>query len=281
MGRGDPSALRWLVGSELRYFRLQANVTLAAAAKVIGCTHGKITHMENGRTQAQPAEIARLLHSYGAEQHEIDRLTTLAGESDSSTWWAPWSNVIPDWFRTYVGLEGLAASAFVYEPNLVHGLLQTENYARELTGTTVFVRPGHSDRFVSFRLARAQRLTDAEPLKLHAVIGESALRLQVGTPDLMDAEYRRLVELAELPHITLQVLRPERGPHSGVGIGPFTVLDFAQARSIAYTELIDGAIYVQGPDQVASYTMAVENLERIALSPDESVAFIKSLIATS
>ncbi len=276
-GRSDPSALRWLIGNELRHYRNQAGQTVAAAGKALGCSHAKITHLETGRYQQQPDEVAALLQLYAVDPHDIDRLTTLAGRSNDRTWWAPWANLVPDWFKTFVGLEGLATAEFVYEPVVVPGLLQTEEYADALTRATGFVRPDHNERFVSFRLARARRLTDPEPLALHAVVEESALRRRVGTPETRQAQYRHLLDLAARPNVILQVLRPEDGPHAAV-TGQFVVLEFAEVRPIAYNEMFDGAVYVQDPDSVSTYTMVAENLRQVALPPDESVALVRSLM---
>lgn len=275
--RSDPSALRWLIGNELRRYRTQAQQSAASAAVAIGCSTSKVTHLETARYQPQADEIAKLLRFYGANQHDIDRLTTLAGQMNAPTWWAPWSNVIADWFRTFVGLEGLAMTKFNYEQAAVPGLLQTEDYAEALTRGTDFVRPDQNERFVEFRLARARRLTDPEPLILHAVIGEAALRLQVGSSEVLRAQYQHLIDLAALPNVRLQVLRPEDGPYSAL-FGAFSILEFPHVRPIVYNELLDGAVYVQDPDGVAAYNMAAENLEDVALPHDESVALIRSLV---
>lgn len=274
--RSDPSALRWLIGNELRQYRTEAQQTVAAASQALECSHGKITHLETGRYQQQPEEIAALLRFYGAEQHDVDRLTALAGQSNSSTWWAPWANIVPDWFKTFVGLEGLAESEFVYEPVVVPGLLQTEEYAHALTKATGFVRPDHSERFVSFRLARARRLTDPQPLRLHAVVPEAALRLRVGDSQVRLEQYQHLLAIAERPNVTFQVVRPEEGPHAAA-TGQFVILDFTYARPIAYAELLDGAMYIQDQDQTRTYRMAAESVQKVALDHDESVALIESL----
>jgi hypothetical protein len=129
---------------------------------------------------------------------------------------------------------------------------------------------------VSFRQTRAKRLNDDEPLSLHAVLGEAALRLNVGTPEVRRAQYRYLLAMAKLPTVTIQVLRPEDGPHTATS-GQFFVLDFAQAQSIAYSEHLDGAVYVQDQDDVHTYKMAVENLRSVALAPAKSLALIRSL----
>lgn len=182
--------------------------------------------------------------------------------------------------KTFVGLEGLAESEFVFEPIIIPGLLQTEEYAAAVTAGTPRVRSDHGERFVGFRMARTRRLSDPErPLRLHAVFAEGALRLAVGGPELRRAQLRHLVAMAELPTVTIQVVRPEDGPHTAL-TGQFVILGFENVRSIGYVELHDGAVYLQDPDQVRTYTMVAENLQRVALGPEQSVALIQSMITS-
>ncbi|MEU1587681.1 helix-turn-helix transcriptional regulator [Micromonospora sp. NPDC005710] len=275
--RTDPSALRWLIGAELGRYRREATMTLAELAARTGIGKPKLGHMETGRYQQFPEDIATVLRACGADQPAIDRLTTLATRSDAKTWWAPWAAVMPDWFKTYVGLEGLADGAFVFESMVIPGLLQTEDYAQALTLGTGFVRPDHAERFVSFRQTRARRLTDDDPLVLHAVIGEAALRLRVNGDETRRAQLAHLITMSELPNVTVQVLRPEDGPHAAGAIGKFVLLDFVHVRPIAYTEVLDGAMYVQDPDGVRTYNMVADNLRQVALSPAESRALIREL----
>lgn len=278
-GRNDPSALRWLIGVELSTYRKQAGLTLAELSAKTGITKPKLGHMETGRYQQHSDDIAAVLRTCGADERTVDRLASLSGRGDSKSWWAPWAHVVPDWFKTFVGLEGLAESAFVYQPSGLPGLMQTEEYAQALTSATGFVRQNHSERFVSFRLARARRLMDSVPLQVHAVVGEDALRLVVGSRETRQAQFRHILRLAELPNFTLQVLRPERGPHDALGAGQFVVLHFAEARPIAYMELLDGAVYVQDPDDVRTYTLVADNLQSVALDSTESVDFVKTLMS--
>ncbi|MEV0057799.1 helix-turn-helix transcriptional regulator [Saccharopolyspora shandongensis] len=278
-GRNDPSALRWLIGVELSAYRKQAGLTLSELATATGITKPKLGHMESGRYQQHPDDIATVLCACGADERTVDRLASLSGRGDSKSWWAPWAHVVPDWFRTFVGLEGLAESEFMYEPTVLPGLLQTEEYARAMTSATALVRQNHNERFVSFRLARARRLLEPESLRLHVVVGEAALRLKVGSDELRKVQYQHLLDLVTRPNITFQVLQPECGPHDAAGAGQFFVLHFAEARPIAYTELLDGAVYVQDPDDVRTYTLTAENLQRVALDPAESVDFVKALMS--
>ncbi|MGW1676183.1 helix-turn-helix domain-containing protein [Saccharopolyspora sp. NPDC002376] len=268
-----------MIGVELSAYRKQAGLTLAELAAETGITKPKLGHMESGRYQQHQDDIAAVLRACGAGERAVDRLASLSGRADSKSWWAPWAHVVPDWLKTFVGLEGLAESEFVYQPSVLPGLMQTEDYAAALTTSTGFVRQNHNERFVSFRLARAQRLRDENPLHVHAVVGEDALRLAVGDSETRIAQFGHILELAALPNFTLQVLRPDLGPHDALGAGQFFVLHFEEARPIAYTELLDGAVYVQDPDDVRTYTLVAENLQHVALDPTESVTFVKALMS--
>jgi transcriptional regulator with XRE-family HTH domain len=278
--RGHPAPLRWLIGIELARYRNQARLSLTEASARTGYSRAKIGHLETGRQQQDPDEIAHLLSHYGAEQADVDRLVSLTGRADEASWWAPWAAVVPDWLTTFVGLEALAEREFVFEPILIPGLLQTEEYAAAVTADTPRVRGDHSERFVNLRVARARRLTDPDrPLHLHVVFTEGALRLAVGSPELRQAQLRHLITMAALPTVTFQVVRPEDGLHAAF-VGQFVVLDFETVRSIGYVELLDGAVYLQDSEHVLTYTMEAKRLARTALSPERSVELIESMIVS-
>jgi len=263
---------------ELARYRNAAKLSLTEASDESGISRAKLGHLETGRQQQDPEDLARLLAVYGAVQRDIDRLITLTSRADDATWWAPWADVVPDWLTTFVGLEGLAETEFVFEPIIIPGLLQTEQYAAILTANTPRVRADHSERFVGFRIARTRRLTDPErPLHLHAVLAEGALRLAVGDSTVQQAQLRHLLTMAELPTVTIQVVRPEDGPHTAL-TGQFVILGFENVRSIGYVELHDGAMYLQDANQVRTYTMVAEDLQRVALDPERSIDFIQSVL---
>lgn len=277
MAERNPSALRWLVGVELSNYRKRTGLKQADAARRAGVSVGKLSHLETGERQQQPADIAKVLAAYGAPQHDINRLTSLAEVPDESNWWGAWRDVVPDWMTTIVGLERLAAKEFVFEPMVIPGLLQTEGYARELSRAGSRVRPDHADRVVEVRMERALRLNSDNPLQLHAVINEQALRLSVGTTEIMRAQYKHLIAVAELSNVTLQVVVPERGPHASL-TGQFVVLDFEKARPVAYAEVQDGAMYVQHPGEVDTYRVSARSVEQVALPLGDSISFVTDLI---
>jgi transcriptional regulator with XRE-family HTH domain len=278
--RGDPSPLRWLIGVELARYRNTAGLSLAQASATLGMSKAKLGHLETGRQQQDPDDIARLLATYRAEQRDIDRLTSLTGRADEATWWAPWAQVVPDWLKTFVGLEGLASHEVIYAPLVLPALVQTEAYSVGATEGSARVRPDQVERAVSLRTERQRRLlNDTEPLRLTAIIEESVLDRLIGNVETMREQLQRLVELAERDNVEILVLPTAVGRHDSLK-GRFTVLQFAQAQPIGYIEYPDGAIYVQDQDQVAGYTRTAESLRSAALSQNESVDALNARLAS-
>lgn len=277
--RPDPSALRWLIGVQLTQQRKRAAVTMAQAAQAIGCSTAKIGHLESGRNQQQPEEITGLLRFYGAELADVERLASLAGRADRQTWWAPWTDVVPDWLRTFVGLEGLASHVTDYAMAVLPALLQTEAYSLGLTTGHGRVRPDHDERTVSLRMERQRRLAnDDAPLGLTALVEESVLDRPIGSRETMRAQFEHLLAMAERATVEVLVLPTDLGLHDGL-TGPFTLLDFAAAQSVAYVEIVNGAVYIQDQQQVAGYTRIVDRLRAVALPPSRSAEAIRSRLA--
>ncbi len=123
---------------------------------------------------------------------------------------------------------------------------------------------------------RQRRLhSDSDPLQFLALIEESVLDRPVGGPAVMRRQLEHLISMSERDNVEIQVLPTSVGWHDG-GVGPFTLLGFAQAQSIAYLEIVNGAIYVQDHDEVAGYTRIVTRLRERALSPADTVTAIRA-----
>ncbi len=277
--RGDPSALAWLIGNELRQARLRAGETQATAAKVLACSAPRINYLESGRTQQRPDEVETLLKFYGASTADIERLAALASRPTDRTWWTPWSAVIPDWMKTFVGLEGLAAAEFVYHPLVVPGPLQTREYVAALAVGSPYVRPDHYERMIEFRLVRQARLTEEyEPLHLTTVITEAALLRRVGGVGVMRAQLEHLIAMSRRSNVSVHVLPDSVAVHDGLD-GSFRILHFAGAQSIAYVEIPDNAVYVRDHNDVPTYLARADGLRATALPEAESADLIASRLA--
>lgn len=276
--RSDPSALRFLLGHDLRAMRERAQWKQSEAGAVLDCSQAKINYLESGKTQQQPEQVSTLLRAYGAAVEHVDRMTSLAGRADQGTWWAPFGDVLPNWFKTFVGLEGLAAAAFNYKSLLLPGQLQTPDYAAALLVGNLRVPPMDAQQVVRARMNR-QRLTEETPLRFRAVIEQYALDRIVGGPRVMCAQLQHLLTLTERENVELHVMPLEVAVHDGLD-GDFLLLDFDEAQSIGYIEYPAGALYIQDQDQVEAYTLSAQRLCDAALSESDSAEAISARIET-
>ena len=171
--------------------------------------------MENGRVRFKERDVTDLLALYGVtdEKTQAD-LVALVRQANSPGWWSKYGDIMADWFEAYLGLEVAASVIRTFELQFVHGLFQTEDYARAVTLLGHTAAPAEDiERRVNMRLKRQDLLGGAEPPQVWSVIDEGALRRPVGGRAVMRAQLERLIELAELRHVTVQVVPFSRGGH--------------------------------------------------------------------
>jgi transcriptional regulator with XRE-family HTH domain len=284
--REVPTALRWLIGVELSAFRNRAGKTMADAAKHLGCSSGRLSHLETGRNQQQPKDIEALLRFYGASVSDVDRLATLARTVDDQTWFQPWVDVVPDWLHILVGLERLASKLSTYSANVFPAMLQTHEYSLAVTHGHIRVRPDHADRLANLRMERQRPLLlDAKPIELASFIEESVLDRpptrhgENGGWVALRGQLEHALDVAARPNIEVRVVPTSAGAHPALAAGPFALLDFALAQSIGYVEVVDDAVYAHDRDQVHGYTRLVAQLQDVALSPADSLDALRARIA--
>jgi transcriptional regulator with XRE-family HTH domain len=267
--RTDPSALAWLVGNELRQARERLGETQAAAARIIGCSTSRMNYLESGRTVQQPDDVRALMRFYGAEP-DGTRLATLVADAGKRPWWAPWKSVAPPGIHRLLGLEGLADTAFGYQPLVVPELLQVADYTAALLTPTV-ATPVQRARLVELRAARQQRLTATPPLRLAAILDEDALYRAVDGPTVLRTQLAHLVELAD--RCEIRVMPRAVAVHDGID-GALTILGFDAARPVAQLGTGEHATILTDPDDVAHQLYRRDRMRALALSPDDSRALI-------
>ncbi|WP_026316290.1 helix-turn-helix domain-containing protein [Actinokineospora enzanensis] len=288
MERVDPQALRWLIGVELANQRKRVGISQAEAGRAVRLSAAMVAHFEVGRYFPSPEQIASLLRCYGASEEETERLAALARRADRSGWLARWVDVIPDWQRTYLGLEGLASHVVAYAPLVVHGLAQTEAYAAGVIANSARVRPDQAGRLVRLRMERQRRLLGPEPLRLTMLVEESVLDRPIGGEDaeeVMRGQLALLLDLGARDGVEILVLPTALGRHDSLE-GQFTMLRFADpgggvlARPVVYIEIADDGVYIHNERQVAQYARDTEQLRAVAMSAAESADAIRARLAT-
>lgn len=269
--RGDPSALRWLIGTELMNARKRAKVSQKAAGSAAGCSHVTVSQMEAGTTAQEPARITKMMKRYGCDQADIDRMARLAGSyADRGAWWADYADVVPDWLATFVGLEGLASFLFVYEQAVLPGPVQIPEYAEAMLVDHLRVAAADVPQVVELRMARQERLSGEDPLEFVTVIEEDTLDRLIGGPSVMRRQYQRLLELDKLPNVTLLMMPKSVAVHDGLD-GELMLLGFPDAQSIAYFEFQDGAVYIQDQDRVKKYDFTRKRMCRAAVPAAQAI----------
>jgi hypothetical protein len=279
--RAEPTVVRMLLGNQLRRLRETADVTPDRAGYEIRASRSKINRMENGRVSFKERDVADLLTLYGVTDQQLrDVMLDLAKRANAPGWWAKYSDILPDWFEMYLGLETSASIIRTFEFQFVHGLFQTEDYARAVMMHGHQAGPADEiDRRVSLRMKRQDLLLGQDPPQVWSIVDEAVLRRPVGGREVMRSQLRRLVELSEMPHVTIQVMPFGHGGHSATS-GSFTLLRFNQADlpDVVYIEQLTSALYIETRSDVDQYLEVVNRLSTEALTPAASARFISKII---
>ncbi len=271
----NPTVRRRRLGQELRRLREIKGMTAEEVADRLLVSQSKISRLENGRRSISQRDVRDLCGVYEVADHRVvDSLMQMAKDSRQQGWWHAFGD-IP--YSVYIGLETDAESLRVYEPQIVPGLLQTRSYAEALiTGALPEAPPSDIEKRVNVQARRQDRVNAPEhPLRLWAVIDESALRRLVGGKQVMLEQLEHLVEQSKLPHVTVQVLPFEMGAHPGIN-GQYAILEFPDAAdsSVVYIEGVTSDLYLEKANDVQRYSVMYEHLRAQALNVDQTREFI-------
>jgi transcriptional regulator with XRE-family HTH domain len=284
MWHGRPTALRIALGGHLRRLREASGITREAAGDTIRASSSKISRLELGRVSSKERDVADLITLYGVtdvEEREI--LLTLARQANAPGWWREYGDVLPNWFETYLGLEQAASVIRAYEPQLVPGLLQTEDYARAIM-LLRHLHMSHSEieRRVALRMARQTFLSQPAAPDLWVALDEAALRRPLGDQKVQQAQLLHLIEMAQRPNITLQIVPFDVGAHAAAG-GPFTILRFSEPDlpDIVYLEHLTNALYLDKKRDIVEYLAIMDNLCIQAKSPTDTLSLLRKVINES
>jgi transcriptional regulator with XRE-family HTH domain len=281
---GSPTVRRRRLAAELRRLRERAHLTGDQVAERLGWSPSKISRYELARTGLNPSEVEKLLDLYGVDELQRDELLALAREARLKGWWETYADALPENNLAFIGLEAQASSVREWHVEVVPGLLQTQNYAREVVRgfqRVETIPPGRVERRLQARLERQQVLIREPPLELHVVLDESVLLRCMGNNSIMDAQLRRLVEVSRLPNVTLQIL-PLDQPHS-LSLDSFVLLTFGDERGatlhdVASAEHLTGELHLEGEADTYQYRLAFDFLAQQSLNPAESRELIAKTV---
>jgi transcriptional regulator with XRE-family HTH domain len=276
---GTSAPLRRL-GAELRRLRESAGRTQTDVGKAIGRTHATLVNWERGKTKISKSDLVCLLAELRVPvdvRKELERLRADFGRGAGH--WVVYG--LPEWLKPLVSFEEDAVAETTFEAVVIPGLLQTEDYARavQLMGRHATSRTNAIPR-IAARLKRQERLTEASPLRLHAVIAESALRLEVGGRTVISAQIEKLLEAADSANITIQVLPASAGAHPAL-TGNFTVLHFDDPKvdpPLGYFDGPQGGHLVSDEGDVAAMITMFNDVHEMALNEADSASMLTAIL---
>lgn len=258
-------------GSELKRLRTKAGITQTELGKRTNYDVATVSALENG-TRIPSQQFAERADKVFGTDSDLTRLQAMV------------ENVsVRPWFRDRVDVERKASEIREYEPYLIPGLLQTEDYARTVVSATRPVLPDDAiERAVALRMTRQGILEpdldmpiDQENApRLWAIVDESALYRMVGSPEIMQVQRDHLAEMARRPNITIQIVPNAEGPTCAFGRA-FAVLVSRNGSSVAYFEDVGTARYIRDRDEVSRYTLIFDHLRASALDDKRSLRLIK------
>ncbi|MFF8595117.1 helix-turn-helix domain-containing protein [Streptomyces sp. NPDC015220] len=275
-----PTLLKMLVGVQLAGFRDDARMSQEQAARELGFSAAKLSRIESGKGRRPPAEgdVRALLRLYGTDEYESSVLLKLLRRAGEPGWWQRYDKrLMPEWFDRLVGLQEAAAAIRTFEIQYVPGLLQTPAYARAVVERGLpTASAGEVQRRVELRTRRTELLTRQDAPQLWAVVDESVLLRVLGSREVMREQLARLVEMAQRPNVTVQIVPLDATNASAPAI-PVTYLRFGglDLPDVVYLEHIRSANFLEDRDETEEYRVALDRLADEALTPAESLALLR------
>lgn len=277
----SPVVQRRRLRTELRRARLDAGLTQEQVATAMEWSLSKLIRIENGSVGISLNDLKAILSHYKiTDEKRTAELIALSRGARARSWWSDYRDVPP---RLVQLIEYESASFIIrnFQPMLIPGLLQTEEYA---TATTRTLRPQATDQEVSItvelRMKRQQLLQQSEMPLMFFIVDEGAVRRIVGGQEAMRRQIRRLLDESEKPTVTIEIVPFSAGAHPGMQ-GPFMLFEFPDAED-------DDALYLEGPsesrwnrddpEEISSFRERFEVLRALSLGPEGSVDLLHRLL---
>lgn len=279
MGDGpNPVVQRRRLRTELRSARQAAGLTQENVADEMDWSPSKIIRIEAGSVGISTNDLRALLRLYGvADAARIEELIGLARVARERSWWSSYREDVSQRFLQFIEYEAAASAMRGFQPLMVPGLLQTEEYARTVIQQfAVNATPARVDTLVAIRMKRQELIGRPEAPSMHFVLDEAAIRRQVGGKAVMRRQIRHLIEIADRPNVTMEIVPFTAGVHPGMQ-GPFVILEFPEAADddVLFLETAKADVIVRDdPEELSSYGEMFEQLKKLSYGPEHALTYL-------
>ena len=266
------------LAAELRRLREAAGLTCDEVAARLEFSASKISRIETGRVLVSPRDVRDLLETYGVPEDQRGRLIQLAHESRQKGWWQGFGYSVDPHLATYLGMEGTASEIRYYSATRIPALLQTEDYTRAIIRTIApKMDPDIYKQRVEVRMRRQEVLEGDNRPRYRVLLDEAVLHRSIGDPAVMADQLDKVLEVERQGKVTIQVIPFDVGTYAAQESN-FVLLEFggkSLMSPVIFIEGLTGNQYIQRPSDIARYREAIEYLRDAALSPRDSVKFIR------
>jgi transcriptional regulator with XRE-family HTH domain len=289
----DPGVHRRTLRSVLRQLRESCGKTQSAVAQEMSWSVSKLIRIESGSVSISVNDLRALLRSYDVTDGErITVLVELAQLARRPSWLSGFRDVASEEYLAYIAYEEIAMRSYNFQPVIIPGLLQTEEYAVEIMQTIRGPKnPSRIEKLVELRTSRQDRIFSREdPYDLHFLLDESVVRRPVGGADIMRRQLEWLGEMAERPNVTIDIIPFSAGFYRSIRV-PFVLFQFSQPvdQAVLYLEypskeqivredvpVVDGDA-LAGPTTPPTYLEIFGELQQFT-SPETTQAILASAL---
>jgi transcriptional regulator with XRE-family HTH domain len=264
------------LAAAIRDLRHQHKLSSRELSERLGMSHSTVSHWETGRRVPTSEDVAGLLGAVGVNGEERKRILNLARRANEANWLTVGMPGVPAQLAGAMECERAADMITQWSPSLVPGLLQMPDYARAAISANDPFSSTDIESRVFVRAGRRDILTQRNPVRLHALIGEAALHEPIGSPEVMADQLHHLLVMAGRSSVTIQVMRPAQGWHPGL-TGPFILYAFPDTPPVVHFEHHSSGAFVSEQKDVAAYKQAIDTISRKAMSPADSAQLIADL----
>lgn len=272
----NPTIRQRELGKRLRELRTQRNLTVQEVAAELLCSATKISRLETATRKPVLRDIRDLCQLYGVDKSTTEQLMELARESHGQVWWTQYEDIELD---PYLAFEQVATAITSFSTFYVPGLLQTEQYTRNIIRTvSPRMDPDVLKQRIEVRMRRQELLESDSRPRYRALLDEAVLHRRIGDSAIMAAQLEKVANTAREGKAVVQVIPFSAGTSAAAQDSNFVLWEFDEDQQrqppVVFVEGLIANQYLEQKAQISRYREAIDYLRDAALSPSDSVSCI-------
>lgn len=274
----NPHYFRRKLRTRLRRAREARGLLQREVAAAMDWSPSKVIRIENGGVKVSTNDLKALMTLYGiTDNASIEDILATAKASRLPPWWNEYIDLVDPDFGQQLGFEASASQLYIVYNSVIPGLLQTRRYATSILET---FQPGKDlRRLVDLRLRRQELYDRPEPPEVNFILGEAALHVEVGGPEVLRDQLLHLIEVMDSGKATIEIIPFSEGSHPGL-IGPFELMAFDDGDGdvVSFETPVTFTIIKEEPGIVSAYRKTFEAMREKTIKGDDARQYIQQLI---